>query len=177
MNRTAARVVTRNGSEVRSTAMLTVAIKIATAGATPIEMISVAASLRAIARVTTDYRGASTTGSDATIGASARLRGYQEPAFARGYSDGWEHGVDDRRDRDRYDPVATATTASATRATAVVRLEGRLQEQLPLRLPSGLRGRLPRTASATAAVTRGVWTRLRRDCGNIRRFLPGAGIV
>ena len=33
------------------------------------------------------------------------LRGYQDPAFARGYSDGWEHGVDDRRDRDRYDPV------------------------------------------------------------------------
>jgi hypothetical protein len=34
-----------------------------------------------------------------------RLRGYQEPAFARGYSDGWEKGVDDGRDRDRYDPV------------------------------------------------------------------------
>ena len=33
------------------------------------------------------------------------LRGYQDPAFARGYSDGWEHGADDRRDRDRYDPV------------------------------------------------------------------------
>jgi hypothetical protein len=33
-------------------------------------------------------------------------RGYQEPAFARGYSDGWEQGVDDGRDRDRYDPVS-----------------------------------------------------------------------
>jgi hypothetical protein len=33
------------------------------------------------------------------------LRGYQDPAFARGYSDGWEHGADDGRDRDRYDPV------------------------------------------------------------------------
>jgi flagellar biosynthesis/type III secretory pathway protein FliH len=33
------------------------------------------------------------------------LRGYQDPAFARGYSDGWDHGADDRRDRDRYDPV------------------------------------------------------------------------
>ena len=32
-------------------------------------------------------------------------RGYQEPAFARGYSDGWQQGVDDGRDRDRYDPV------------------------------------------------------------------------
>ena len=34
-----------------------------------------------------------------------RTRGYQEPAYARGYSDGWEKGVDDGRDRDRYDPV------------------------------------------------------------------------
>src|SRR5262245_6327463 len=34
-----------------------------------------------------------------------RLRGYQEPAFARGYSDGWDKGLDDGRDRDRYDPV------------------------------------------------------------------------
>jgi hypothetical protein len=33
------------------------------------------------------------------------LRGYQDPAFARGYSDGWDHGAEDRRDRDRYDPV------------------------------------------------------------------------
>jgi hypothetical protein len=34
-----------------------------------------------------------------------RQRGYQEPAFARGYSDGWDKGRDDGRDRDRYDPV------------------------------------------------------------------------
>jgi hypothetical protein len=33
------------------------------------------------------------------------LRGYQDPAFARGYSDGWERGAKDQRDRDRYDPV------------------------------------------------------------------------
>ena len=33
------------------------------------------------------------------------LRGYQDPAFARGYADGWDHGSDDRHDRDRYDPV------------------------------------------------------------------------
>jgi flagellar biosynthesis/type III secretory pathway protein FliH len=32
-------------------------------------------------------------------------RGYQEPATARGYSDGYEQGRDDGRDRDRYDPV------------------------------------------------------------------------
>ena len=32
-------------------------------------------------------------------------RGYQEPASARGYSDGYEQGLDDGHDRDRYDPV------------------------------------------------------------------------
>jgi flagellar biosynthesis/type III secretory pathway protein FliH len=31
--------------------------------------------------------------------------GYQDPAFARGYADGYERGLDDGRDRDRYDPV------------------------------------------------------------------------
>ena len=30
---------------------------------------------------------------------------YQDPAFARGYSDGFERGLDDGRDNDRYDPV------------------------------------------------------------------------
>jgi hypothetical protein len=33
------------------------------------------------------------------------LRGFQEPARARGYSDGWDKGEDDGRDRDRYDPA------------------------------------------------------------------------
>jgi hypothetical protein len=33
------------------------------------------------------------------------LRGYQEQAFARGYSDGFRRGQDDGHDRDRYDPV------------------------------------------------------------------------
>ena len=32
-------------------------------------------------------------------------RGYQEPAYARGFSDGYQHGLDDGRDGDRYDPV------------------------------------------------------------------------
>jgi hypothetical protein len=32
-------------------------------------------------------------------------RGYQEPAFARGYADGFDKGLEDGRDRDRYDPV------------------------------------------------------------------------
>jgi hypothetical protein len=31
--------------------------------------------------------------------------GYQEPAYARGFSDGYERGLNDGRDRDRYDPV------------------------------------------------------------------------
>lgn len=34
-------------------------------------------------------------------------RGYQEPAFARGYADGYEEGLRDGRDRDRYDPVGS----------------------------------------------------------------------
>ena len=34
-----------------------------------------------------------------------RTRGYREPAYARGYSDGFQQGADDGRDRDRYDPV------------------------------------------------------------------------
>jgi hypothetical protein len=38
-------------------------------------------------------------------GDRGRRGGYQDPAFARGYSDGVERGVDDGRDRDRYDPV------------------------------------------------------------------------
>jgi hypothetical protein len=32
-------------------------------------------------------------------------RGYQEPAFTRGYSDGFRHAQEDRQDRRRYDPV------------------------------------------------------------------------
>lgn len=31
----------------------------------------------------------------------------QEPAAARGYSDGYRTGIDDARDRDRYDPVGS----------------------------------------------------------------------
>ena len=32
-------------------------------------------------------------------------RGYQEPAFARGYDDGYARGAADGRGRNRYDPV------------------------------------------------------------------------
>ena len=32
-------------------------------------------------------------------------RGYQEPAFARGYGDGYARGAADGRGHDRYDPV------------------------------------------------------------------------
>lgn len=34
-----------------------------------------------------------------------RRAAVQEPATARGYADGYERGLDDGRDRDRYDPV------------------------------------------------------------------------
>lgn len=39
--------------------------------------------------------------------------GYQEPAFARGYSDGYQDGLNDGRDRKRYDPVGEKDYRSA----------------------------------------------------------------
>lgn len=39
------------------------------------------------------------------FGPQQRPGGYQEPAYARGYSDGYRQGTDDGRDRDRYNPV------------------------------------------------------------------------
>ena len=36
-----------------------------------------------------------------------RRSGYQEPAYARGYSDGYMRGLGDGRDRDRYDPAGS----------------------------------------------------------------------
>ena len=39
------------------------------------------------------------------FGSQQRSGGYQEPAYARGYFDGYRQGTDDGRDRDRYDPV------------------------------------------------------------------------
>jgi hypothetical protein len=41
-------------------------------------------------------------------------RGYEEPAFARGYADGFRHAQDDRRERRRYDPVAHRDYRDAT---------------------------------------------------------------
>ena len=38
---------------------------------------------------------------------------YQEPAFARGFADGYDRGVEDNRDRDRYDPVGHRDYRSA----------------------------------------------------------------
>jgi len=38
--------------------------------------------------------------------AVAAGRAYQEPAYARGYADGYRHAQDDRADRRSYDPVA-----------------------------------------------------------------------
>ena len=45
-------------------------------------------------------RGPGSFGSPPALG-----RGYQEPAFARGYADGFKHAQDDRQGRRRYDPV------------------------------------------------------------------------
>jgi len=39
--------------------------------------------------------------------------GYQEPAFARGYSDGYQDGLNDAHDRNRYDPVGEKDYRSA----------------------------------------------------------------
>lgn len=38
--------------------------------------------------------------------ATGQNRSDQEPAFARGYADGFKHAQEDRRDRRGYDPVA-----------------------------------------------------------------------
>ena len=55
------------------------------------------------------FRGAARNNRNNRYGGSIFGRnprgGYQDPAFARGYSDGFERGLDDGRDRDRYDPV------------------------------------------------------------------------
>jgi hypothetical protein len=52
-------------------------------------------------------RGAARTSrnSRGVRGPRAGRGGYQDPAFARGYADGFQRGRDDGRDRDRYDPV------------------------------------------------------------------------
>jgi hypothetical protein len=56
--------------------------------------------IRGVSRGTRNSRGYGYYG-----GGRGRRGGYQDPAFARGYSDGFERGLDDGRDRDRYDPV------------------------------------------------------------------------
>lgn len=47
------------------------------------------------------------------VGGGRPPAGYQDPAFARGYSDGFEKGLEDARDRDRYDAVRHADYRSA----------------------------------------------------------------
>jgi hypothetical protein len=49
--------------------------------------------------------GARRFAGDDRSGRPRGARGYQEPAFARGYGDGYSTGQADGRDRDRYDPV------------------------------------------------------------------------
>ena len=45
-------------------------------------------------------RGRGRLGGPAALG-----RSYEEPAYARGYADGFRHAQDDRFDRRRYDPI------------------------------------------------------------------------
>jgi hypothetical protein len=52
-----------------------------------------------VARDNRVYRGGAVSGGRRANGA------YREPASARGYSDGYERGLDDVRHRNRYDPV------------------------------------------------------------------------
>jgi len=53
-----------------------------------------------------DYRRDQVYGNNGDYRRDPRvLRGYQDPAFSRGYSDGWEQGAKDLRGRDRYDPA------------------------------------------------------------------------
>ncbi|MBI3050725.1 MAG: hypothetical protein HYY76_20740 [Acidobacteria bacterium] len=53
-------------------------------------------------------------------GAPAREapRGYHEPAFARGYDDGYEHGLADGRRGARYDPVESRAYRNGDRGYA-----------------------------------------------------------
>lgn len=55
------------------------------------------------------------TGQTAPGRALGRLtpRGYQEPAFARGYSDGYQRGLADGKARQRYDPADSAEYRNA----------------------------------------------------------------
>lgn len=58
-------------------------------------------------------------------GAGRALRRYQEPAAARGYSDGYQHGWNDGYDRDRYDPAGHRDYRAADRGFS--RAYGRLE--------------------------------------------------
>ena len=115
VNRTAARVGSRSGNAVRSTATRTAATTIATAAATGIETNSDVASPRAIAPATTGTAPSAFTIKDneTTDAIRACYADIRILAFARGYSDGWDHGADDRHDRDRYDPVRHGDYRSA----------------------------------------------------------------
>jgi len=67
-------------------------------------LISVLFALAVLAAPIT--AGAQVRGRGARFAAPvATGRGYQEPAFARGYTDGFRHAQEDRRERRRYEPV------------------------------------------------------------------------
>jgi hypothetical protein len=59
-----------------------------------------------ITPLTADAQGRGRGRGAGRVGAlSLAGRVYEEPAFARGYADGFRHAQEDRRERRRYDPV------------------------------------------------------------------------
>ena len=91
-------------------------------------------------------RGNATVTMAATIADRDGCAVIRSPRSRAATATGGSKGLDDGRDRDRYDPTRHGDYRSADqRLLAVVRIEGRLQEQLPVWLPSGLR----ETATAT----------------------------
>lgn len=72
------------------------------------------------------------------------LRGYSDPAAARGYSDGYAHGFEDGEDRDRYDPARHGDYRDADEGyKRDYGAKDVYKGQLPGRIPSGLRRGVP----------------------------------
>ena len=151
VNRTADRVGSRRSSAAPSTAKRTSGIKAAMAVATRIATTSGAASPRAIEPATTEsarrLRAGATRRSPRSARASRIPGSGVRPRIQRRVGTR-------RRRRAGPRPVRPGRpwrlSRRRRRLLAVLRLEGRLQEQLSRRLPAGLRRRLPRRRRAIA---------------------------